>query len=333
MTEKNSPAKSGFTLDWLVRGVLTRAGDALDKLTGRDWRPASSLATSELLERLKLLLDTEARDQGPKGIYVPHNIKLKMQWDKFSTDSDATVTALRTEILAAAVDHINDRRYYTYAPLNVEIKPDYFTTGVKLQVGFDEFADEADTDAELEVNFPGDSDAASMTEAKDAAERDLFTYTASFVIDGVPQTVQLDFPPGARLSVGRTRSNELALPDSSVSKLHASLTINADNKLIVSDTGSTNGTLISGERIAHGKTVVVGHGSKVVFGNIEVTFDLNKPFDGTAAETASEASGPAQVPQTETALPFTTSRIEFIKAIPTGEEPAAASDDEKVRTV
>jgi len=110
-----------------MRGVLTKLGDTFDRLTGRRWTPSSSLATSELIEKLKKLLDTEVKDLGAKGKFVPHNIKLKMQWDKFSTDSEEAITRLENELKIATIDHINDNRYHTYAPIHLEITPDYFT--------------------------------------------------------------------------------------------------------------------------------------------------------------------------------------------------------------
>jgi hypothetical protein len=76
-----------------------------------------------------------------------------MQWDKFSTDADDALKKLEYELLTAAIDHINDRRYHTYAPMKLEIKPDYFTEGVKLQASFDEFGDD-EREGELNVSFP-----------------------------------------------------------------------------------------------------------------------------------------------------------------------------------
>ena len=90
-----------------MRGALTKIGDTFDRMTGRRWIPSSSLATSGLIERLKLLMDGEARLIPGKGTVVPHNIKLKMQWDKFSTDADDAMVKLETELLTAAADHIN----------------------------------------------------------------------------------------------------------------------------------------------------------------------------------------------------------------------------------
>jgi hypothetical protein len=52
------PIKKKLSPDWFVRGVLTKIGDTFDKLTGRNWKPSSSLATSELSEKLRKLLDS-----------------------------------------------------------------------------------------------------------------------------------------------------------------------------------------------------------------------------------------------------------------------------------
>src|SRR5215813_3870135 len=83
MSEKQPSTKKSISPDWLVRGVLTKIGDIFDRLTGRGWKPSSSLATSELIERLKALLDSEAENTEGRGFFIPHNIQLKMQWDKF----------------------------------------------------------------------------------------------------------------------------------------------------------------------------------------------------------------------------------------------------------
>ena len=57
MSEENNSSKNKISIEWLMRGVLTKLGDTLDRLTGRRWTPSSSLATSELSEKLKKLLD------------------------------------------------------------------------------------------------------------------------------------------------------------------------------------------------------------------------------------------------------------------------------------
>jgi hypothetical protein len=274
MSEDNNSSKKKISIEGLMRGVLTKLGDTFDRLTGRRWTPSSSLATSELSEKLKKLLDLEVKDLGAKGKFVPHNIKLKMQWDKFSTDSSEAITRLENELKIAAIDHINDNRYHTYAPIHLEVTPDYFTEGVKLLVTFDKF-DEEKREAAVNVTVPqikvGDYMPDLLPEIKPEAEAE--TFIANFTLNDKPKRVELTFKEKARRSVGRTKENDLSLEDSSVSKIHAALVLNAEKQLMVADTGSTNGTFINEKRIAYGRAFPVTSGDKVKFGNIEVTFE------------------------------------------------------------
>jgi len=266
---ENTQAKSNrFSIDWLVRGTLTKVGDIFDRLTGRGWKPSSSLATSELIERMKSLLDAEVREDEHGRSYVPHNIQLKMQWDKFSTDSEGALRELENEFLVAAVDHINDRHYYTYSPLSITIKPDYFTSGVVLLVSFDKFdSDESERAINVTVDGLKKEDIAPAVES----ERKTAAMRIRFQAGGKQIDRSFSLEEGRRLSVGRTKENDLQIDDQSISKAHASLMLNKEGRLIVADTGSTNGTFINGQRIAYGKGIEVRSGEALMFGLVNVS--------------------------------------------------------------
>ena len=272
MTEKPPVSKKGFSADWLLRGSLAKIGDTFDRLTGRRWVPSSSLATSELIERIKKLLDAEARQVPGKGTVVPHNIKLKMQWDKFSTDAEDELKKLEYQLLAATADHINDSLYYTYAPLSLEVKPDYFIEGVKLFVSFDKFTDE-ERDAEMNVTVPAIQVADVISDLASTQSAAYEIYIARFEIKGIKKEKRLEFLHGVSLSVGRTGSNDLVIDDVSISKIHGSLSVNAEGALSVADTGSTNGTFLNDQRISYGKATRLETSNRVKFGSIEVTFE------------------------------------------------------------
>ncbi len=270
MSQNKTPSNNKkLSVDWLLRGSLTRIGDIFDRFLGRTWNPSSSLATSELIERLKTLLDSEMKDRDAEGKFVPHNLKLKMQWDKFSTDSEGAMKKLEIELLTAVIDHINDNRYHTYAPLKLEVKPDYFIEGVKLFASFDEFSDE-ETGGVLNVTVTNLKNIVIVPpiEVKPAEKRDI--YIAEFVVNEKPRTVELAFLDGERLSVGRTKENTLSIDDTTVSKVHAALLLNSEKQLMVADTGSTNGTFINNKRIAYGKSFEINEGDKLKFGTVEV---------------------------------------------------------------
>lgn len=267
-----------------MRGALTKIGDTVDRFTGRKWTPSSSLATSELIERIKKLLDSEAKEVTGKGTVVPHNIKLKVQWDKFSTDSEDALTRLENELLVATADHINDSLYYTYAPLSIEVKPDYFIDGVKLLVSFDKFVDDAETDAEMNVTMAGVNIAGAMPQLIEQPRRSS-TFIARFSVNGVKQEKTLNLIAGGSISVGRTGSNALIIDEPSLSKIHASLSVDNEGGLSVADTGSTNGTFINGQRISYGKATRLAAGDGLKFGTVEVDF---KPVESRSNKSQSE---------------------------------------------
>ncbi|HUR99907.1 MAG TPA: FHA domain-containing protein [Pyrinomonadaceae bacterium] len=301
MPDNAQTPKKSITPDWLVQGALTRIGDMLDKLTGRSWKPASSLATSGLIERLKGLLDSHIKRDADGRSYVPHNIKLKMQWDKFSTDSEDSLRKVENELLTAAVDHISDNRYYTYAPLKLEAKPDYFTEGVKLFVSFEQF-DEEGGEGELNVTIP----ATNLSHLIPGSLAGL-DGVAPASGDGLPKVLRGDLvvnfnagpggiekrfniEQGKRLSVGRTKDNDITIDHTSVSKMHASLLLNAEGKLVVADTGSTNGTFLNGERITYGKAIEIFAGDKIKFGAIDVRAEFTPEAEAEVSpDAATEA--------------------------------------------
>lgn len=293
MTDKKQVSREKLSPDWFMQGALARIGDTLDRFLGRNWTPTSSLATSGLIERLKKLLDAEAKEIPGKGTVVPHNIKLKMQWDKFSTDSQEAIAALETELLTAAADHINDSLYYTYAPLKLEVKPDYFTEGVKLLVSFEAFsADEGETELNvtlpvinIDKQIPVESTAPADVIASKTIE---FTYK----LNGVEKRRTIEFVPGSRISVGRAGGNDLVIDDTSVSKIHASLVMAADGSLALADTGSTNGTFVNDRRISYGTATQLDKADKVRFGTVKIAMQEVAPSaddsqpDGDDAGTA-----------------------------------------------
>lgn len=322
MSEKPSSKKKQISPDWLVQGILTKIGDTFDRLTGRGWKPSSSLATSELIERLKRLVDAEARESEDKRRFVPHNIKLKMQWDKFSADAEDSLRKLETELLAALVDHINDKRYYTYAPIMLEVKPDYFTNGVKLFAGFEK-SDEDEREKVIDVPMPGLKDIVSTpVQASPAPNRS--RVIVHFDLQGRAMQKELVFEAGKRLTAGRTTENDLAIADASVSKMHASLMLNTERQLVVADTGSTNGTFIDGKRISYGKAVTFSADQKLKLGTVEIAFEIIEQ----PAEAVVEPSPEIKEPEV-----YSIGEFEFTSKIDKPDEPESTVPTETVASL
>ena len=271
MAEEQKPPKKNreeALPERLLRRVLENMGDVVDRKFGRTIEPKSGLTTSQLIDRMKKLIDERARDEGRQGRIVPHHLKLKVEWGTHSDAPPEIIKDLEHEILAAAIDHINDHRYRTLAPVKVETEVDIFTTGISVDPTFGEFdeqlkaEDEAKRQASMEK--PHRSPLEKIPEVK---------LVARITIRGDVREVPLSMIAGGRrISVGRVSDNELSLNDSSVSKIHAAITMNQQGTLLVADTGSTNGTFINGRRISYGEARQIEEGDVVGFGDVEVRF-------------------------------------------------------------
>lgn len=254
----------------LLRRVLEGVGEAVDRGLGRRSNTQAEFTTAKLTERMKQLIDERVREEGKKGRIAPHLLKLKVEWGKHSEAPPEIIKELEHEVLAAAIDHVNDHRYRTLAPIRVETEVDIFTTGVSVLPTFGEFeeelkeSDEAKRRAE-ELGTPLIPRAAiTVPDVR---------ISAHILMPGGARDEVITFKPGGkRMSVGRGRDNDLQLDDPSVSKIHAALMLNREGTLLVADTGSTNGTFINGRRIGYGEARQVEDGDVVGFGDIEVRF-------------------------------------------------------------
>jgi len=250
----------------LLRRVLEGMGSVVDRRLGRTVEPRSGLTTSKLIERMKKLIDERVRDEGRKGRVAPHHLVLKVEWGTHSEAPPEILNDLKNEVLAAAIDHINDHRYRTLAPVAVEAEVDIFTTGISVDPNFGEFEedlrrqDEEARAAKLGVPITGAAPPMPDIEV-----------IARITLPGGTREVPLLFKPGGRrLNVGRAADNELTLNDASVSKIHAALLMTGEGTLLVADTGSTNGTYLNGRRISYGESRLIEDGDVVGFGDVEV---------------------------------------------------------------
>lgn len=274
MTDEQKPPKKKreeALPERLLRRVLESMGDVVDRKFGRTVEPRSGLTTSQLIDRMKRLIDERVRDEGRKGRIAPHHLKLKVEWGTHSEAPEQIIQDLEHEILAAAIDHINDHRYRTLAPMKIETEVDIFTTGISVDPTFGEFEEElkqADEEKRQRESPQIPKGAPPVSDVQ---------VIARITMNGATRELPLAFKPGGRrLNVGRVSDNDLALNDASVSKIHATLVMNAQRTMLVADTGSTNGTFINGRRISYGEARQIEDGDVVGFGDVEVRFRIDE---------------------------------------------------------
>src|ERR687886_2860628 len=126
----------------LFRRVLDRVGAVVDRKLGREFETQTGFTTSRLIERMERLIDERVREDARRGRIAPHLMRLKIEWGTHSEAPPETIKELENEVLAAAIDHINDRRLRTLAPVEIETTVDIFTSGITVDPNYGEFEDE-----------------------------------------------------------------------------------------------------------------------------------------------------------------------------------------------
>jgi hypothetical protein len=270
-TEKKEgvPKRDEALAERLLRRVLDRVGAVVDRSLGRTVEPQSGFTTTRLIERMNRLIDERVRKDAKGGRIAPHLMRLKIEWGTHSEAPPESVKELENEVLAAAIDHINDQRLRTLAPVEVETLVDIFTTGITVDPGYGAFEAELQREDEERERLAGGGTVkpSSPAEVKNVAVH------ARINIGKESEDGTLYFKPGGkRLSVGRATDCDLSLAHPSVSKIHAAILMNREGTLLISDTGSVNGTFINGRRINYGEARQLEDGDVVGFGDVEVRF-------------------------------------------------------------
>jgi pSer/pThr/pTyr-binding forkhead associated (FHA) protein len=83
---------------------------------------------------------------------------------------------------------------------------------------------------------------------------------------GTPVVLRL--PAGSVKTVGRTARADFILDAALVSRVHCRLSADPSDQLIIEDLGSTNGTLVNGQRVTR---VVLKAGDVVTVGRVDLT--------------------------------------------------------------
>src|SRR6185295_16006217 len=180
----------------VMRRVLEGVGEVGDRRLGRTPGAPGGLTTDQIIVKRNRNIDGKVRDEKGQGRIAPHHLKLKVEWGTHSETPPEVTKRLESEVLAAAIDHINDNRYRTLAPVEIETDVDIFTTGIAVEPTFGEFEEELQRqDLEKKLG-PG-----IKPPQPEKAEVPMI---ARITLPTGPKDVELTFiAAGRRLNVGR----------------------------------------------------------------------------------------------------------------------------------
>src|SRR6185369_13003372 len=215
--EQNQPPKRRETVlpERLMRRVLEGVGDVVDRKLGRSAEPGTALSTDQIVLRMNRAIDGRVREEKGKGRIAPHHLKLKIEWGTHSETPAEVTKRLETELLAAAIDHINDNRYRTLAPVEIETEVDIYTKGITVEPSYGEFEEDLQRrDLEKKLGAP----------IKAPNEKAEVPMVARITLPEGSREVEVVLVAGGRrLNVGRGTDSDILLNHASVSKVHAAL--------------------------------------------------------------------------------------------------------------
>jgi len=94
------------------------------------------------------------------------------------------------------------------------------------------------------------------------------------VVNGPDRGVEVDIH-ATKLTIGTSRSNDLVLNDTTVSRRHALLAVEGD-RYVLRDLESTNGTIVDGTPV---REAYLAPGARIIFGDTEVLFQPRKKWE------------------------------------------------------
>src|SRR5919202_5015623 len=127
---------------------------------------------------------------------------------------------------------------------------------------------------------------------------------SSKVRPAVPGDIWLTFPDGTEvelkkaLTIGRGPENDLTIPSSAVSRMHAELTFR-EGRWYIEDRGSYNGTFLNGTRVNPGTPLPLRHADRIEIGGESLLFswpaqledpDTTEPLEEIAPGDATQLS-------------------------------------------
>lgn len=240
----------------LARRVLERLGSKVDsKLASGKEQTLSSQVISDLASRIEHVVDYSLKED-EHGIrkVAPNRFKVLFTYEETSALSEQYIEAVGKELTAAVFEYINNRRYATRGPVEVNASRDLFTKTTALKASFDGVNDQV-------VGSPQKSPVPQSERSK---------HIGFNSADGRSYRVELK-PEGAPAYIGRAAGNAVRLDDPSVSRLHCSITLKSSGAVVIADVGSANGTYVNEHHLARDETRLLQPGDVVGVGDFRLT--------------------------------------------------------------
>ena len=251
----------------LFKKVLERIGSTVDEKLASGEARLPTHEVGALAAALEDAIEANTRPDA-RGVrrLAPDRFQVLLTYEQNARLSEGDRKALASELAATAYEHVVNHRYETRDRVFVEVGCDLFAKRVHIEAAFSPAPGETAEGVVREVR----PTAAGEVKVPRSSESDY-----QFVGPGGKPVVRVQLEPGGEpITVGRVAGNRLLIDHDSVSKFHATVALTRDNRLVVADLGSTNGTFVNRERSPIDGARAISPGDTIVFG--EVAYEIQK---------------------------------------------------------
>jgi FHA domain-containing protein len=248
----------------LARRILERLGSKVDsKLASDDKGTLNPRVIGDLTSRIERVIESNLQndEHGIRRI-APNRFKVLFTYEETSNLSAQYIEAVGKELTPTVFEYINNRRYATRGPVEVEAGQDVFAKALVVKASFD--GGEKVQSAASQVTATAASQAAPVshpTESKKLClkSNDGRLYQIELKVDCAPAYI------------GRAAGNAVRIDDPSVSRLHCSLSLGSGGGTLIADVGSVNGTCVNGQFLGRDEARALQTGDVVGVGDFKLT--------------------------------------------------------------
>ena len=236
-----------------ARRMLERLGTRVDNKLALGPREIGEIAS-----RIEHLIESSLREDktGAKRV-APNRFRVLFTYEDSSRLDQKYLQALALELKATIYEYINNRRYETTGPVEVETGHDVFAKSITVKAAFDE---------SMDAPRPGGAGSPQGEQATNQGSRTITLQSA----EGESYRFELK-AGGAPSCIGRAAGTALRIEDSSISRLHCSLALRSNREIVVSDLGSANGTCVNENMLGPSEARSVRPGDVIGIGDVKLT--------------------------------------------------------------
>jgi hypothetical protein len=257
MGDANDPKDSVLDrAESLARRVLERLGSRVDTKLASGNEGLSSLVIGSLASRLERLIESTLRkdEHGIRNV-APNHFKVLFTYEETSALSPQYIEAVGIELTATVFEYINNRRYATRGPVEVEAGQDLFAKEMVMKASFEE-----------DMGQPVVTSKTSAISNSEESKRICLDNT-----DGQPYRLELK-AGGAPAYIGRAAGSAVRIDDPSVSRLHCSLSVRSGGGgVLIADVGSANGTYVNEHLLGRDEARPLKPGDMIGVGDFKLT--------------------------------------------------------------